>query len=92
MSLELQRIASEYRQTVIFVTHSIQEAVLLADRIVVMSPRPGRLAEILHVDAPRPRSLGSAAGKQDVPEVTARLHDLLFARDAGTRQVMAPKT
>lgn len=91
LSLELQRLSSEYQKTVIFVTHSIQEAVLLADRIVVMSPRPGRIAEILQVDAPRPRSLGTTTTGQDVAEVTARLHDLLFTRDRGIRQAVAPR-
>jgi NitT/TauT family transport system ATP-binding protein len=57
LSLELQRIWGQDRKTIVFVTHSIQEATLLADRIVVMSPRPGR-ARILPVTAGRPRSLG----------------------------------
>ena len=61
LSLELQRIWSEHRKTIVFVTHSIQEAVLLADRIVVMSPRPGRIARIVEVNADRPRSLGVTA-------------------------------
>jgi NitT/TauT family transport system ATP-binding protein len=82
LSLELQRIWSEHRKTIVFVTHSIQEAVLLADRIVVMSPRPGRIARILEVDAPRPRSLGVTAHSDALDAVSAELHELLFARDA----------
>jgi len=82
LSLELQRIWGEHRKTIVFVTHSIQEAVLLADRIVVMSPRPGRITKILEVDAERPRSLGLAGHSTALDRVSAELHELLFARDA----------
>ena len=57
MNLELQRIWLERRKTVVFITHSIPEAVFLADRLLVMTPRPGRIAETVAVDMPRPRSL-----------------------------------
>jgi NitT/TauT family transport system ATP-binding protein len=59
MSLELLRIWHERPKTVIFVTHSIPEAILLADRIVVMSPRPAHIREIVTVPLERPRGLES---------------------------------
>jgi NitT/TauT family transport system ATP-binding protein len=59
MQTELLRIAAETRAAVVFVTHSIPEAVYLSDRVVVMSPRPGRIAEIV------PMNLGRAADRAD---------------------------
>jgi NitT/TauT family transport system ATP-binding protein len=61
MNMELMRVWSEEKKTVIFITHSIPEAVLLGDRVVVMSPRPGRISEIIDIDVPRPRSLQTMA-------------------------------
>lgn len=57
MTIDLQRIWMSNRKTVVFVTHSIAEAVFLADRIVVCSPRPGRVLATIDVDMPRPRHL-----------------------------------
>lgn len=57
MNMELMRVWSEEKKTVVFITHSIPEAVLLGDRVVVMSPRPGRISEVIDVDVGRPRSL-----------------------------------
>lgn len=57
MSFELLRICSERPKTVVFVTHSIQEALLLSDRIVVMSARPGRVSQVIDVPLAYPRSL-----------------------------------
>lgn len=55
MSLELMRIWEQNAKTVLFVTHSVPEAVLLADRIVVMTPSPGKIAQIIDVELPQPR-------------------------------------
>jgi NitT/TauT family transport system ATP-binding protein len=57
MNLDLQRIWLEKRKTAVFVTHSIDEAVFLSDRIIVMTPRPGTIAEIISIDLLRPRTL-----------------------------------
>ncbi|MEN3279490.1 MAG: NitT/TauT family transport system ATP-binding protein, partial [Solirubrobacteraceae bacterium] len=57
MNMELQRIAQATKATVVFVTHSIAEAVFLADRVVLLSARPGRIRSITQVDSPHPRPL-----------------------------------
>ena len=57
MNLLLLRLWSETDKTIVFVTHNISEAIFLADRVVVMTPRPGRLARIYDIDLPRPRTI-----------------------------------
>jgi NitT/TauT family transport system ATP-binding protein len=57
LGLELLRIWEARRKTILFVTHSIPEAILLADKVVVMTPGPGRLARVITIDLPRPRTV-----------------------------------
>ena len=80
LSVELQRIHMENSSTIVFVTHSIDEAVLLADRVVVLTPRPGRIRKIVDVDIPRPRTLGRNAYLEEVARCSAELHELLMER------------
>ena len=82
MTMELLRIWSERPKTVLFVTHSITEAVVLADRVVVMSPRPGRIQEIIEIGLPRPRSFETEA-TPEFHEASQHIRQLIF----GTRHV-----
>jgi NitT/TauT family transport system ATP-binding protein len=70
---ELERIWSEQRLTVLFVTHNVREAARLADRIVLLSSRPGRIIYETRVDIPRPRRIDSADIASIAAEVTDRL-------------------
>jgi NitT/TauT family transport system ATP-binding protein len=73
MQDELVRVWQRERKAVVFVTHSIDEAIKLADRIVVMSPRPGRIAEVLRMDTCRPRDRDSPENV----EISRRIRDIL---------------
>ncbi|MEV5721060.1 ABC transporter ATP-binding protein [Amycolatopsis mediterranei] len=75
LSEELQRIQLEQPRTVVFVTHSIEEAVVLADRVAVLTPRPGRLRKTVDLAIPRPR----VPGRPDVDQAGRELRDLLTA-------------
>jgi NitT/TauT family transport system ATP-binding protein len=82
LSAELQRIHRESGSTTVFVTHSIQEAVLLADKVVVLTSHPGRIRQIIEIKIPQPRSLGYGAHLAEVSQVMAELHELLLAPPA----------
>jgi len=79
MNLELLRIWGEAGKTVVFITHSIPEAVFLADRVVVMSARPGRIVEMVNVDLPRPRDLDLMAS-DEFGVYTRKIRHLFDAR------------
>lgn len=77
LSIELQRVVAEESTTIVFVTHSIDEAVLLSDRVVVFLPRPGRIREIVPIELERPRDLGSAMQASEIARSSSHLHGLL---------------
>jgi NitT/TauT family transport system ATP-binding protein len=77
MGTELLRIWQDRKKTVLFVTHSISEAVFLSDRVVVMTPRPGRVCEVLPIDLPRPRDLRVRALPR-FGEYELRVRQLIF--------------
>lgn len=86
LSEELQRIKMELATTIVFVTHSIEEAVVLADRVVVLTPRPGRMREVVDIDIPRPRSLAQNEYVTEVAKISAWLHALLSEKDSEDRR------
>jgi NitT/TauT family transport system ATP-binding protein len=69
MNLDLQRMWLRDRNTVFFITHSIEEAVLLSDRVVVMSSRPGRIADVVVNDLPRPRGAHTRSEARFIEQV-----------------------
>jgi NitT/TauT family transport system ATP-binding protein len=88
MRLDLEALWLAKRKTVIFITHSIDEAVLLADRVVVMSPRPGKVELILDVLLPRPRGLDARHAPAFI-ETAERITQIFLARGV-LRGAVAP--
>jgi NitT/TauT family transport system ATP-binding protein len=76
MQEEVTRIWERTRKTVVFVTHDIEEAVFLGDRVVVLSARPGRIREDIRIDLPRPRNLEIKKSMQ-CHEFRNRIWDLI---------------
>ncbi|MFZ1094538.1 MAG: ABC transporter ATP-binding protein [Xanthobacteraceae bacterium] len=74
MQLELVRICDAERKTVVFVTHQIEEAVFLSDRIVVFAARPGRVKEILDIELPRPRRFAIKRSREFIDYVDRVWH------------------
>jgi NitT/TauT family transport system ATP-binding protein len=79
LNMELLRIWAETGSTVIFVTHSISEAVFLSTRVVIMSPRPGRISGIIEVDLPQPRTVETREDSRFF-ELVTEVRELLHAR------------
>ncbi len=79
MRIDLEELWLSTQKTVVFITHSIDEAVLLADRVMVMSPRPGRIERIIDVGLPRPRGL-EARGLGKFDEAVVAITEIFLAR------------
>jgi NitT/TauT family transport system ATP-binding protein len=82
LQLDLLRIHAETKKTILLVTHSISEAVLLSDRVAVMSARPGQMRELMEIDIGKPRNHHTASE----PKFTAyaqRIRDQIFEPRAG---------
>ena len=79
MNIELLRIWGQSRKTVIFITHSIAEAIFLSDRVIAMTARPGTIAEVLTIDLPRPRDL-SVINTERFGRYAAKLRSRLDAQ------------
>lgn len=91
LTTELMRILAEKPKTVMFVTHSIQEAILLADRVLVMSARPGRIMDDFRVELPRPRSWESVSEPEFVA-LSQRVREGIFSNKMGNVVRMAKET
>ena len=88
MQDELIRVWQRERKAVLFITHSIDEAIRLADRVVVMSPRPGRISNVISLSSDRPRDVDSPDNVRVVREVRETLH--LVAERTAMQSAAAP--
>jgi NitT/TauT family transport system ATP-binding protein len=84
MNLLLLRLWEETRKTIVFVTHNISEAIFLADRVVVMTSRPGRVAQIYEIDLPRPRTIEMTFE----PSFIVLIQEIKHAVESGGRQAV----
>ncbi len=84
MRIDLEQLWLTSRKTVLFITHSIDEAVLLADRVVVMSPRPGSVERIIDVPSPRPRGLDGRKRTEFIA-ISQEITEIFLARGVLTR-------
>jgi NitT/TauT family transport system ATP-binding protein len=83
ISMDIQHLWMEQRKTALLITHSIPEAVLLADKVIVMTPRPGRIAEIIDINLPRPRRLDRLPERYN--ELTGHIRDIF--KEAGVLEM-----
>ena len=80
---DIQRIWSEHRKTIVFVTHNVREAVCLGDRVILFSPHPGRIREEFAIPLPRPRDINSVDLARYSTEITRVLKGYVQAEVAG---------
>ena len=83
---ELMRIWAKTNKTIIFVTHSIEEAVLLADRVVIMTKNPGTIKEVVHIDLPRPRTNSDMRLSADYKWITNKVYEYLHDKVDDNRE------
>jgi NitT/TauT family transport system ATP-binding protein len=88
MNMLVQQIWSETGKTIVFVTHSVEEAVFLSDRIVTMTARPGRIADVIENQLPRPRN-SDTYREPLFAEYSARIRDVILANTAEDADVYA---
>lgn len=81
MNMELVRIWQERRKTVVMITHDVEEAIALADRVLVMSTRPGRIVEEIKIDFPRPRQAASVRRSQEYVDTVLFIEEALGLLD-----------
>jgi len=87
LQAELLRIWGHERQTMVFITHSIDEAVLLGDRVVILATQPGRVKEVLDIPIPRPRDPDAVRALPAFAELRAYVWDQLKQQAAQAEQV-----
>ena len=80
---DIQQICEKHRKTILFVTHNVREAVCLGDRVVLLSPRPGRIQEQFAIDLPRPRNINSVDLAEYATAVTGALKRYLTPETHG---------
>lgn len=85
MQAEFEKIIAQTRQTVVFITHSIDEAVTLGDRVVVVSNRPGRITEVVDIDLPRSRFEAEVKGSPRFAELREHIWSLLSDEALGAK-------
>jgi NitT/TauT family transport system ATP-binding protein len=87
MQAEFEKIIAKTHQTVIFITHSIDEAVMLGDRVAIVSNRPGRIREVVDIDLPRPRLEGDTKLTPRFAELREHIWSLLEDEALGAKEM-----